>query len=203
MSNRGTTPRSWGSLVWFVLAAVTGGGCDLATKAWAEGSLVALPGRSMVVLEPWLELALHYNRGTAFSFVPDLGAVRWILGLVAILVAIVLLFVVVRTRASRVDAFALGMVAGGAIGNGIDRMFNFVSGGGTGVVDFIKVNYPWGGSWPTFNIADVLIAVGVAMLLLSNLLGRGKRQPERPERASGATRPSETASPRAGADAGG
>jgi signal peptidase II len=184
-------PRLWGPLACFGLAAVVGGGCDLTTKAWAEGNLDALSGRSMMVLEPWLELSLTYNRGTAFSFVSDLGAARWIFGLVALAVTIVLLLVVVRSKVGRFDALALGTIAGGAIGNGIDRMFNFVPGGSTGVVDFIKINYPWGGSWPTFNIADVLIAVGVAMLVLRNLLGRSKQQPDRPDRASETTRSSE------------
>lgn len=187
MSNRGTQPRSWGPLAWFGLAAVIGGGCDLQTKAWAEGNLDALSGRSMMLLEPWLELSLTYNRGTAFSVVPDLGAARWIFGLAALAIAIVLAVVVFRTRAARLDALALGAIAGGAIGNGIDRMFHF-AGSGTGVVDFIKINYPWGGSWPTFNIADVLIAVGVVLLILRNLRGRGKPAPgDGPERASDAT----------------
>lgn len=180
--------RLRGPAIWFCLAAVLGGGCDLTTKAWAEGNLDTLPGRSMMVFEPWLEFALTYNRGTAFSLVPDLGVARWIFGLVALAVAILLLVIVVRSKASRFDAFAFGTIAGGAIGNGIDRVFNFVPGGGTGVVDFIKLNYPWGGSWPTFNIADVLIAVGVAMLLLRNLFWRNKQELDRPARASGTTK---------------
>ena len=31
---------------------------------------------------------------------------------------------------------------------------------------FIQLNYPWGGSWPSFNVADVLVAVGAALLVL-------------------------------------
>ena len=174
MSNRGTKVRSWAPLAWFGLTALAGGGCDLATKAWAEEALLALPRHSMMVHEPWLELALAYNRGTAFSLLPDLGAARWIMGLLALVTAIVLLVVVVRSRAGRFAAIALGAIAGGAIGNGIDRMFHLAPSGGTGVVDFIKINYPWGGSWPTFNVADVLVAVGAGMLLLRIVRTRGK-----------------------------
>jgi len=65
-----------------------------------------------------------------------------------------------------------GMVAGGAIGNGFDRMFRELPSGGTAVVDFIRVNYPWGGSWPTFNVADALVAAGVVLLLLAGLRRR-------------------------------
>ena len=64
------------------------------------------------------------------------------------------------------ELLAFGTIAGGALGNGIDRLVRLSPRGGTGVVDFIKINYPWGGSWPTFNVADVLVAVGVAVLLL-------------------------------------
>ena len=174
MSNRGTTARAWAPLAWFGLTALIGGGVDLATKAWAEETLGALPGQSMMVQEPWLELALAYNRGTAFSLMSDLGTARVIFGLAALVTAVVLLVVVIRSRAGRYAAIALGTIAGGAIGNGIDRMFHLAPGGGTGVVDFIKINYPWGGSWPTFNIADVLVAIGAGMLILRIIRARGK-----------------------------
>jgi signal peptidase II len=189
MSNRGTMARAWAPLVWFGLTAVGGGGCDLATKAWAEETLIELPRHSKMVLEPWLELSLAYNRGTAFSLLPDLGVARWIMGLVALVAAIVLLVVVVRSRAGRFAAIALGAIAGGAIGNGIDRMFHLAPGGGTGVVDFIKVNYPWGGNWPIFNVADVLVAVGAGMLILRIVRARGKLV-----LSDGADRPDATAS---------
>lgn len=166
--------RSRAPLAWFGLTALAGGGCDLATKAWAEETLHALSGRSMIVLEPWLELSLAYNRGTAFSLMPDLGAARWIFGLAALVTAFVLLVVVVRSRAVRFSAVALGAIAAGALGNGIDRIFHLAPSGGTGVVDFIKLNYPWGGSWPTFNVADVLVAVGAVMLALRIVRARGR-----------------------------
>ncbi|HWN67627.1 MAG TPA: signal peptidase II [Haliangium sp.] len=174
MSNRGTTARAWAPLAWFGLTALVGGGVDLASKAWAEQTLGGLPGRAMMVQEPWLEFALAYNRGTAFSLMPDLGAARWIFGLAALATAVVLLVIVVRSRAGRYAAIALGTIAAGAIGNGIDRVFHLAPGGGTGVVDFIKINYPWGGSWPTFNIADVLVAIGAGMLILRIVRARGK-----------------------------
>jgi signal peptidase II len=150
---------------WFGLACVLGGGCDLQTKAWAEHALGNARG-SLMVVDPWLELALAYNRGTAFSFIPDLGAARWLLGLFALAMVIVLLVMALRSPGHRLELLAFGTIAGGALGNGIDRLVRLSPQGGTGVVDFIKINYPWGGSWPTFNVADVLVAVGVAVLLL-------------------------------------
>ena len=150
---------------WFGLACLLGGGCDLQTKAWAEHALGQARG-SLMLVDPWLELSLAYNRGTAFSFIPDLGTARWIFGVFALAMVIVLLVVALRSDGHRVDVLAFGTIAGGALGNGIDRLVRLAPSGGTGVVDFIKINYPWGGSWPTFNIADVLVAVGVGVLLL-------------------------------------
>jgi signal peptidase II len=107
------------------------------------------------------------------SFVSDLGFARAVLGVFAFVITLGFLFAVARAKhMTWLEIVALGLVAGGALGNGIDRSFHEVPGGGTGVVDFIRVNYPWGGSWPAFNIADVLIAVGAGLLLI---VGFGRR----------------------------
>lgn len=173
------TPADIRNLLLFFAATVCGGGCDLQTKAWAETTLGALPRESMMVVEPWLELSLAYNRGTAFSFIPDLGEMtRWIFGALALVVVGILVVAVVRSQGDRVDAIAFGALAGGAVGNGYDRVFRQAPGGGTGVVDFVKLNYPWGGSWPTFNVADVLIAVGLGILILRGFSMRRAARPE-------------------------
>lgn len=125
----------------------------------------------MRLIDPWVELSLSFNPGTAFSFVQDLGVGRVVFGIVALLVVVVLAIVAVRSRDKWVHALALGTIAGGAIGNGVDRIFH------AGVVDFIKLNYP-GGSWPTFNVADALVAIGVAMLLIHQWVARDPRSPE-------------------------
>jgi signal peptidase II len=160
------TPSRRGALTWFGLATAIGGGVDLWTKEIAVDALKVLPGASQWVIEPWLEWSLSYNRGTAFSLVRDLGAARWFFGVMALLVVFMLFWMVLRGSGDKLEALALGMLAGGAIGNGVDRVFRELANGGTGVVDFIKVNYPWGGSWPTFNIADALLVVGVALLII-------------------------------------
>jgi signal peptidase II len=159
-------------LAWFTAATLVGGGCDLQTKAWAERALSGLPSKSMSVFQPWLDLTLAYNRGTAFSVVTDLGAARWIFGIVALLVVAALVALLVGSRRDRIDALAMGAIAGGALGNGLDRVFRDAPGGGTGVVDFLQVNYPWGGHWPLFNVADALLAVGVLVLVGRGLLVR-------------------------------
>lgn len=161
-----TPPTRRSELTFFGVATVVGCGVDLWTKQIAVDALKGLPGNAQWVIEPWLEWSLSYNRGTAFSLVRDLGAARWFFGVMALVVVFMLLWMVLRGTGDKVEALALGMLAGGAIGNGVDRVFRKLANGGTGVVDFIKVNYPWGGSWPTFNIADSLLVVGVALLVV-------------------------------------
>ncbi len=153
------------AFMWFLCITIVGAILDLGTKAWAVEALSDLPRQSIMVAEPWLEMALSYNRGTAFSAIFDLGeAVRIFLGFAAMLVVVGLAWTVWRNPTSRLEASGFGLLAAGAIGNGYDRVLRQAPGGGTGVVDFVKVNYPWGGSWPTFNIADAWLVVGVVLL---------------------------------------
>lgn len=178
---RGSRLRRLGlRATWFLGATLLGGGCDLGTKDWAETSLGGVAGNSRMLIDPWLEMSLAYNRGTAFSMVRDLGDARLFFGLIALAVIVVMLVMALRNDSDRLDIIALGAIAGGALGNGIDRLFRAAPGGGTGVVDFVKINYPWGGSWPAFNIADALILVGVAVLLLRRLRKR-EEDPGGPE----------------------
>ncbi|MEY3014450.1 MAG: hypothetical protein RIT45_3185 [Pseudomonadota bacterium] len=151
----------------FLALAVAGAVADLWSKAWAMGFLGGVEGNARMILEPWLEITLRFNRGTAFSAIFDLGeTVRVLFGVGAMLVVAAMAWMSTRAETTRLQAAAYGVLAGGAVGNGWDRMFREAPGGGTGVVDFVKLNYPWGGSWPAFNVADALLVVGVGLLLL-------------------------------------
>ena len=134
-------------------------GCDHATKALAEAKL---QHHAAVVLVPGvLDLGYTENRDIAFSVFSHLRLAppAWLLGLVA-LVTMVAIVVAWMRRGQRpwLEHAAFAMILAGAIGNALDRL---VSGR---VVDFIHIHF-----WPVFNIADVLIVVGVGLLLL---LGR-------------------------------
>ena len=127
---------------------------DQLTKAWATSALSDGPVR---VIDDLLRFRLTRNPGGAFSIATGLTP---LLALVAAVMAVV----IVRTtrRASdRVVAYALALVLGGALGNLMDRFLRdpgFLRGE---VVDFIKLPY-----WPTFNLADSAITVGVAIIVL-------------------------------------
>jgi signal peptidase II len=160
-----TAPAWRRPAAWFLVTSMLAGGCDLSTKTWAQQALGHVGG-SRTVIDPWLELSLAYNRGTAFSVIPHLGDLRWLFALLALVVVGVLMGVALRWRPFRVaPVLALGIAAGGAIGNGWDRAFRVTPAGDTAVIDFIKVNLTSTYSWPTFNLADAWLVVGVAWML--------------------------------------
>jgi signal peptidase II len=169
--------------VWFVVTTVLASGCDLSTKTWAQHTL-GRPGEATTVIEPWLELSLAYNRGTAFSVIPHLGDARWFFALLALVVVGLLMAMALRWRPFAVaPVLALGIAAGGALGNGWDRAFRTTPAGDTAVIDFIKVNLTSTYSWPTFNLADAWLVIGVAGILLLGF--RAKDEPQAPAAASG------------------
>jgi signal peptidase II len=127
---------------------------DQLTKAWAVTVLSAGPVR---VIGELLQFRLTRNPGGAFSIATGLTP------LLAVLAAIMAVVIVRTTRRASdpVVAYALALVLGGALGNLTDRFLRdpgFLRGE---VVDFIKLPY-----WPTFNVADSAITVGVALILL-------------------------------------
>jgi signal peptidase II len=159
--------------LWSALATVV---LDLITKLVAEATLLRTPGIS--VFGDWFQLRLVYNQGAAFGL--HVGPYsRWIF----FTIALVAVFVLTRmSRSSPVgDWFrqlALGLVAGGAVGNLIDRVRS-----PRGVVDFLDVGV---GAlrWPTFNVADIAVSCGAIALAVS-LWREDARRPE-PESASAA-----------------
>jgi signal peptidase II len=82
------------------------------------------------------------------------------IGTTAIAVVLLLVFFRRLEPQARLSAFSLGMILGGALGNLIDRLVY------TEVIDFIDVHLWSGYTWPTFNLADSFIVVGVILLMV-------------------------------------
>ena len=142
---------------------------DLITKVIAESTLLRTPGIS--IIGDWFQLRLVYNQGAAFGL--HVGPYsRWIFFAVALLAVIVLSRMSKSAPAGdRFRQLALGLVAGGAAGNLIDRIRS-----GRGVVDFLDVGV---GAlrWPTFNVADIAVSCGAIALAIS-LWREDSRHPE-------------------------
>ncbi len=160
--SRPRSPR--GRVAGGLLAAVLVLAADQASKQWVLHGL-DLPERGSVAVFPGLNLTMVWNQGVTFGLFragTQLGAA--LLAAVAVAVVAVLLTWLRRAENALV-ATALGAVAGGAIGNIIDRLRYGA------VVDFIHA-HALGWSWYVFNVADAAICCGVGLLLLDGLRPR-------------------------------
>ena len=130
-------------------------------------------------LTPFLDLALRWNRGISFSlFAQESAAGRWLLlALTAIVTALIAVWLW-RARSALVG-FGLGLIIGGAIGNGYDRL---VYGA---VVDFLDL-HALGRHFFVFNLADAAINLGVALLIFDGLFSAARPAPPGPGRPAGA-----------------
>jgi signal peptidase II len=160
-------PRQGRLVLAGVVAAITLG-LDLWSKAWAWEHL--REGETVTVIEKWAYFEFGFNTGSAFSFLRDASYARVVFILVTLLALayMVKLALTLPTR-WRSAYVAIAMVAGGAMGNLHDRLVRVMELRGEsryGVVDFIKVYYWPDKPWPTFNVADIALVAGVALLFL-------------------------------------
>ncbi len=142
---------------------------DQWTKWLAETKLNFL--EPIAVIEPFLNWTLAYNYGAAFSFLADAGGwQKWFFSGLALVISLFLLVYLIRApRNAKLLSLGLAMVLGGAIGNLIDRVRIGK------VVDFIHVHYADVWHYPIFNIADIAICIGVAIIVIDMLFLEGKR----------------------------
>jgi signal peptidase II len=134
---------------------------DQLTKQIAERMLNLY---AQVEVMPHLNLTLAYNKGAAFSFLSDAGGwQRWFFTALAIGVSVVILVWMHRMKSNeRLQAIALALILGGALGNVIDRiLFGHV-------IDFIDLYYQHY-HWPAFNIADSAITIGASLIIIHAL----------------------------------
>ncbi len=143
---------------------------DQATKALAVAE-IAIGERAASWLG-FFHLTHVRNTGAAFGLLRDRGldlgfatidGVQ-LLGLVSLSVALAIAIALLRARQlPALVAWALGSLLGGAVGNGVDRLrLGYVT-------DFIQMQAGWF-DFPVFNVADMAIVAGAALLVLSSLL---------------------------------
>jgi signal peptidase II len=143
----------------FLLALILSVGADQATKAWARHSLKPKYPETVKIIPGYFELRYSENPGASFGLLRGVPGAKYIF----FVVGGVALFVVggylkkARPEQLRLGA-ELGLLAGGAIGNVIDRAWLGK------VTDFI-VWKAGSHEWPTFNIADAALVIGIIGLL--------------------------------------
>jgi len=149
---------------------------DQGSKAWASGLPTNPPGCSTTelaaqrcggvpqpVISGVLDWELAMNDGVAFS---SFRGKAVLLSLIAMAALVMLGVMAARTAPEeRLKRFALAMIAGGALGNLIDRLRDGA------VVDFVRVR-AGEHRWPIFNVADIALVIGVALLVLESVRAR-------------------------------
>ena len=171
---RGGEAGDWRQKAGFLLVALAVLAFDQWTKWLVE---VHLPHLASVKVIPGLLNFTHVrNTGVAFGLFAsarggDMHALA--LSLVgALALAVVLIYFWRTPAADQLLLSALALVLGGAVGNLADRLFRSPGFGEGAVVDFVRLGW-----WPTFNVADAAITVGIVILVLWALFASDDEEP--------------------------
>lgn len=144
------------ALGWFVL--------DQATKWWILEGVVSSHGT--IHITPFFNLVLGWNRGISFGMLGGHDLPPWILALFSGSIAAGLIIWLLRTR-DRLVATGLALIIGGALGNALDRLRHGA------VADFLDLHLAdW--HWPAFNMADVGVVCGAALLIADSFIRRDR-----------------------------
>ena len=150
-----------------VFAAIAALVVDQASKLWLL-YVFDIAHRGAVRVTPFFDLVLAWNVGISFGWFQTDNQVAQIALMAIKAVAVIVLAIWMSRSRTWFASVALGLIVGGAVGNGIDR---FLHGA---VVDFALFHLQIGGktfNWYVFNLADVAIVAGVAGLLYDSFLG--------------------------------
>lgn len=155
----------WGpySALALKIAAVTFA-LDQAHKAWML-LVYKIQDKGRVTITSFFDLVFVKNTGISYSLL-DGDTAQWqlVLAAFAVVASLALWVWLARAGTGRLMAWALGLIIGGALANGLDRILI------GGVADFFSF-HAFGFYWYVFNIADVAIVAGVAALLYESFIG--------------------------------
>lgn len=133
---------------------------DQATKYW---TVQALDFHESYQILSFFHFTYARNYGAAFSFLGDAGGwQKYLFTSIAFAVSAYLIYSLKRnSQAQRWTNIAFALILAGALGNAADRlMFGYV-------VDFLDFDLGFY-RWPTFNVADISIFIGAAMIILES-----------------------------------
>ena len=197
-------PRSKQVIALCAVATIALLAADLASKQWAETALSAartaepasavcepdehdrivyrrIMTEPVVLIDGYLEFRYAENCGAAFGLMRGAPPIarKVVFGVAAVLASIALFTMFVRGRGGALFAVSVPLIVSGAIGNLVDRVrYGYV-------VDFIRFHLQESWSYPTFNIADIGITVGVVLLVLDGFKdAKRAREVERGEKAA-------------------
>ncbi|KAA0548008.1 lipoprotein signal peptidase [Bacillus sp. BGMRC 2118] len=126
-------------------------------------------GESITIVENFLYLTSHRNRGAAWGI---LQGQMWFFYIITMIVVVgIIVFIKRLKKQEKLMGWSLGLMLGGAIGNFIDRLFR------KEVVDFINT-YIFSYDFPIFNVADSALVIGVGLFFIHTIL-EGKQEKEK------------------------
>ena len=175
-------PRNRPSYVFLAVVSIVTLAADIGTKLWAEKALqtaTQMPTPKQVI-KGVFGFVLAKNKGGAWGLLQGSAEnIRKPFFVVVSVLAIAFIVSLYRRLHERQSALKWGLplVLGGALGNLVDRIrYGYV-------IDFIDWQATWGGTqhhWPTFNVADIAICVGVALMAIDMLTARRSAVPAPP-----------------------
>jgi signal peptidase II len=160
-------PRIWPRLAWALLILVL----DQLTKQWILRHYALWDSTPVT---SFFNIVRAHNTGAAFSFLADHGGwQRWLFVGIGVGATVLITWQLRKYPTQKLFCFALASILGGAIGNVIDRLMHGY------VVDFL--DFYWGSRhFPAFNVADMGITLGAALLILDELLRSRRSKPAAP-----------------------
>ena len=136
-------------LMSFIAATASLVALDLSTKWWAVRTL---PGDARELPGP-VDLQLGYNSGTAFGLFSNVPT-----GIISIAAIAFVMVVINMWRTGRAPTIPVALIVAGGVANVADRLEN------GSVVDMLHTGW-----WPTFNLADIYITIGVATWIIMSI----------------------------------
>ena len=145
---------------------------DQATKYLVEKHVRLY--ETITIVPGFFNLTHVRNRGAAFGILATMpGMWRSLFFISVTIIAVAVIAFLIRTAHERLQVIAFSLIAGGAVGNLVDRVRY------TEVVDFIQW-YVKDYYWPSFNIADSAISAGVALLVVEMLFTKKHQENANP-----------------------
>jgi len=124
---------------------------DQITKTYVNSNLNKLLNKDLLIFN----IDFVRNYGAAFNI---FSGSRILLSFISIISTIILSYFIFIRENKLINKYGLSFILAGSIGNGIDRIFNGY------VIDFIKIKFI---NFPVFNVADIVINIGVIILIIS------------------------------------
>lgn len=133
---------------------------DIITKALIVNKVAH---HEIIKVLPFINIVHIENRGAAFGLFANLGNVFFV---IVSIIAVLFILYYLKAVQRRMEIISLSLVLGGAVGNLIDRIR---IGKVTDFIDFYVNNW----HWPSFNVADSALTVGIILFLWANIFGPG------------------------------